>query len=327
MKKVVLLGGGVGSATFTRALKDLPVELTTIVSTFDDGGSTGAIRRDYGGWAVGDFRLCLLSGLDLDRETEDALNYRFGPGHLYGINTGNLLLKAYLAQFKNQRIAIRNLHKMLGLKNKVLPVSFAYAELTAQLTNGNALKNEDQIATYYSFSKAHIKTLRLSKTAPLNPDVRTAIRQADYLVMVPGHFFTSVLPHLYVKGFAEAWKKSRAKKIWVVNLLAHNGWDNFMDLRAHLGWFERKLGRRPFDLAVANSRIPQSVLRAVSDRFSETKITPEDLQYLKRNKIELIKTDLAANAIRKQQPNDTVMRAPLRHDAKKIQKFFRQIFA
>lgn len=65
-KKVVLIGGGVGSSTFTRALLGLPIELTTVVSAFDDGGSTGAIRRDYGGIALGDFRQCVLVSLNLN---------------------------------------------------------------------------------------------------------------------------------------------------------------------------------------------------------------------------------------------------------------------
>lgn len=324
MKKVVLLGGGVGASTFTKALKDLPIKLTTIVSTFDDGGSTGAIRRDYGGWAVGDFRLCLLAGLNMEKTLEKALNFRFGPGHLYGINTGNLVIKAYLEQFKNQRQAIAGLHRLLGIKNKVLPVSFSEAKLEATLTNGNVLKNEDQIATYYSFSRARIKSIRLSKSATLNPDARTAILKADYLIFAPGHFYTSVLPHIYVKGFADAWRKSKAKKIWMVNLLAHNGWDDFMSLRDHLAWFERKLGTRPFDSAVRNSRIPQRILRMVSDRFSETAATKSDRDYLKKNKIKFEIAGLASRIVLKQQPNDTVMRAPLRHDVQKIRKFFQK---
>jgi len=54
-KHIVLIGGGVGASTFTKAIKDLPIQLSTIVSTFDDGGSTGAIRRDYRGIALGYF--------------------------------------------------------------------------------------------------------------------------------------------------------------------------------------------------------------------------------------------------------------------------------
>ena len=99
LKKVVILGGGVGSSTFTKALKDLPIELTTIVSAFDDGGSTGALRRDYQGFALGDFRQCVVSSLNLQEKFVDSLNYRFGHGSLYGSNVGNLLLKSFLYQY------------------------------------------------------------------------------------------------------------------------------------------------------------------------------------------------------------------------------------
>ncbi len=322
MKKVVLLGGGVGSSTFTRALKDFPIQLTTIVSAFDDGGSTGAIRRDYGGFALGDFRQCILASLSLDESLEQALNYRFGPGQLYGINIGNVFIKSYLDQFSNERQGVKALHTLLHLKNKVLPISYTFARLEAKLVNGRVLESQDRIATYYSFSKAQIKDLQYSRPTVLNPDARAAILRADYLVFAPGHFFTSVLPHLFVNGFADAWRKSKAKKVWMVNLLAHNGQDSFYNLKDYLAWFERGLGKRPFDLAVLNKKVPKPVLRQVADRFSETTVTQEDLAYLAKQHIEYRLADLASASVRKQQANDTVLRAPLRHDLKKIQKFF-----
>src|SRR5438105_2186626 len=102
-KKIVLIGGGVGSSTFTQALKDLDINLTTIVSSFDDGGSTGAVRRDYGGIALGDFRQCVFASLDLNETLLSALNHRFGRGGLFGVNIGNLLVRSFLDQHKTER--------------------------------------------------------------------------------------------------------------------------------------------------------------------------------------------------------------------------------
>lgn len=324
MKRLVFLGGGVGSSTFTRALKDFPVELTTVVSAFDDGGSTGAMRRDYGGFALGDFRQAILASATLPADLEQTLNYRFGPGQLYGVNIGNTVIKAFLDQFKSQRRGVKELHKLLAIRNKVFPVSYKHARLEAELTNGRILENQDKIATYYSFDKAQFKNLRITPAAPLNPDVRSAMRKADYLIFAPGHFFTSVLPHIYVDGFADAWQKSKAKKVWMVNLLAHNGQDSFYNLRDYLDWFEHKLGRKPFDFAVLNKKIPKNILRLVADRYSETKVSSEDMAYLAKHGIKCETADLASSTLRKQQPNDTVWRAPLRHDIQKIQKFFRR---
>jgi uncharacterized cofD-like protein len=327
MKKVVLIGGGVGSSTFTRALKAFPIELTTIVSSFDDGGSTGAMRRDYGGIALGDFRQCIISSLDLDEKMDKTLNYRFGPGQLYSVNIGNVFLRAFLDQFSNQRQGVKELHKLLGMKNKVLPISYTFARLEAELVNGRRLENQDKIATYYSFSKAQIKNLGYSVPARINPEAQKAIINADYLIFAPGHFFTSILPHIFVKGFAEAWQKSKAKKIWIVNLLAHKGQDSFYTLKNYLEWFEKKLGKKPFDLAILNQPLSKKILNLVADRYSETKIKKEDLIYLNKKRISYEYANLASSTIRKQQPNDTVWRAPLRHDIPKIQQFFSKYFS
>lgn len=322
-KKVVLIGGGVGSSTFTRALKDLPVELSTIVSVFDDGGSTGAIRRDYGGIALGDVRQCFLASTEIDGELLNAMNYRFGRGNLYGINVGNLILRSFLDQFPTQRQGIIQLHKVLRMKNRVIPVSYTFAKLRAHLANGNWLEDQDQIANYYNFLRAPIRTLALSKRAKLNPDAKKVILQADYLIFAPGNFFTSLLPHLYVDGFPEAWRKSKAQKIWFVNLLAHKGQDSYYSLRDYIVWFERRLGRKPFHSLVLNKKVPAKILRAVSDRFDVLRVLPEDLKYLKRQDVDCFTADLVSLSVRKQQTNDTVMRAPLRHDVRKIQAFFR----
>lgn len=323
-KNVVLIGGGVGSSTFTKALKGLPVNLTTIVSAFDDGGSTGAIRRDYGGIALGDFRQCVLASLDLHEKVTQSLNSRFGRGNLFGINVGNLLLRSFLDQHGNEREGVARLHELLGLENRVFPVSYDFAKLGAKLSNKQVLSDQQQIADHLSFAEASIKELFLDAPARINSDAKEAMLKADYLIFAPGHFFTSVLPHLYVHGFAAAWKKSRAEKIWFVNLLAHRGQDSFYTLKDYLAWFEKNLGAKPFNLIVTNKNIDKKILDLVKDRFEKTKVTEDDLRHAESRKTDIVAADIVSPDLRPQQKNDTIMRAPLRHDPKKIRKFFKK---
>lgn len=325
MKKVVFIGGGVGSSTFTRAAKQLPVELTTIVSTFDDGGSTGAIRRDYRGIALGDFRQCIIASLDLDPKLIEVLNYRFGNGNLFGINIGNILIRAFLDSHQNQRQAVNRLHKILALSNKVVPVSYDFAKLKAKLSDGRVLPDQAAIATHFDFLKPTIKSLYLEKNAKISAEAAKAIKAADYLIFAPGHFFTSLLPHLYVDGFASAWKKSKAKKVWFVNLLAHRGQDHFYSLSDYLGWFQKKLGIKPFDTIYVNSQISQRLLNKVKQRFSQLKVTKKDLNLLRQLRIEFKTVDLVSSKLRKQPTNDTVPRAPMRHDTDKISKHLKKL--
>ncbi len=324
-KKVVLIGGGVGSSTFTGALKELPIDLATIVSTFDDGGSTGAIRRDYGGIALGDFRQCILASIHMDPALAKVLSYRFGRGNLFGVNIGNLLLKAFFQHYKNQKTAVAALHRQFGLVNKVIPVSYNFARLGARLSDKRILHDQHQIATYLNFSYSAIEDLFLDKPTQLNTDAAKALRQGDYLVFAPGHFFTSILPHGYVSGFSTSWKKGKGKKMWFANLLAHKGQDSFYTLSDYIRWFQKNLGSRPFDAIVVNKQVPKNLLHAVRDRFELLKITPKDKAFLDKLGIKLETADLVHGSIRKQQDNDTVFRAPLRHDPEKIKAYFQKL--
>ncbi len=326
-KNVVLIGGGVGSSVFTSSLLQLPVNLKTIVSSFDDGGSTGAIRRDYKGIALGDFRQCVLASVKFENSLLQAINHRFGGGSLFGINVGNLLIKSFLAQFPNERQGVLELHRILQLKNKIIPVSYTFAKLCAQLSNKFILRDQNEIATYLNFSEAAIKNLFLDKKALLSPEARKALRDADFLVFVPGHFFTSVLPHLLVEDFAKEWKKSKAKKVWFLNLLAHMGQDSFYTFKNYLSWFEKYLGKKPFDVVVVNKKVPQKILNMVKARFKAIEFTEEDARALQKHNIRVDIADLVSASIRKQQANDTVQRAPLRHDTKKIENYFKNLLS
>jgi len=325
MKKVVILGGGLGAAIFTKSLKDLPIQLTTIVSSFDDGGSTGQIRRDYGGWAVGDFRNCLLAASDLLEDIKQSLEHRFGPGQLYGVQAGNIFIKAILNTHRPFSKANRVIHRQLDIKHQVLPVSLSDSRIKAALSNRQTLVGQKSIADYLSFSRAPIKKISLTKESQLLPQAKEAMLEADYMVFAPGHFFTSILPHLSVMGFKEAWKLSRAQKLWFTNLLAHKGQDSFYNLLDYLGWFQKNLGLKPFQEIWYNAKIGQRLTGKVEDRFEPVKILPMDLGALKKLGIRTVSADLVERTLKTQQANDFIVRAPIRHDSRKITHIFKKI--
>lgn len=320
IKNVVIIGGGVGAATFTQALKDLPLKLTVIVSSFDDGGSTGLIRRDYGGWAVGDFRNCLLAASNLPEIAKQGLNHRFGPGQLLGMQAGNVLVKSFFSSHRPFSKANRLLHEHWQVGHCVLPVSLADCRVKAKLSGGRILVGQRAIAEHLSFASAPIKTIELTKTARLLPEARKAIIRADVILFAPGHFFTSLLPHLSVLGFVQAYKKSRAKKLWFLNLLAHRGQDSYYTLVDYLKWFQKVLGKRPFDIIISGGNPGKKIREAVKDRFLPVKITAKDLAVLNKIKIEFLNFGLSGSGLRGQNPHDFVQRAPLRHDPEKIRK-------
>ena len=94
MKKVVVLGGGTGNFVVLSGLKKYDVELSTIVSMADDGGSTGVLRDELGVLPPGDVRQCLVALSDSSRLMRSLMNYRFENGGLGGHSFGNILLSA-----------------------------------------------------------------------------------------------------------------------------------------------------------------------------------------------------------------------------------------
>lgn len=317
-KKIVLVGGGVGAAAFTRALSGLTPKITTIVSSFDNGGSTGIIRRDYGGWAVGDFRNCLIASAGLSDLTKAALNFRFGPGQFQGLQVGNILVKAVLDNVGNFKLARAVLKEIFKNQTEILPISISDSVVIAKLSNGRLLQGQREIAEYLSFSRAPIQKIGLTGNPKILAQAKTSMLKADYLFFAPGHFFTSLLPHLSVQGFAESWARSKAKKVWFVNLLAHRGQDSYYKLVDYLKWFQKGLGQKPFDIIVYNTNMPKKLTKQLQDHFLPIKVCTKDLQILNHLGIKVMGFDLRDKTLQIQHPNDLIKRAPVRHDPNKI---------
>lgn len=323
--KVVIFGGGVGSSTFAKALVGLPIEVSVVVSSFDDGGSTGSLRNDYGGIALGDLRQVLIQSSDLPDEFTQALNVRFASGLLKGVNVGNVLLKAFLNLHESERDGVIALNKLLRLKHSAMPISYSYAKLFGKTRKGDYLSDQDEIAKYLNFSDNEITEIGFDKSVDLNPDVKNAIDKADYLIFAPGHFFTSVLPHIFVPGFAQAWENSSAKKIWFYNLLAHKGQDDHYSLKDYLLWFQKQLGLKPFDAVFVNRNIPEHLLSFVDHRFTQTRCLVGDKKLLSNLGIKIAEVDLLSATLRKKTKNDSVFRAPLKHEVDKVKSCFENL--
>ena len=123
-KKVVILGGGTGTSTLVRGLKDFPVDLSVVVSVCDDGSSTGKLREEFDIPAVGDLRKVIASLSDTEPLFQSLLEYRFNTSSdLNGHPVGNLLLAALCNITGNISDGITSLSKVLNLKGKVLPLS------------------------------------------------------------------------------------------------------------------------------------------------------------------------------------------------------------
>lgn len=223
-KKIVTVGGGTGSFTVLKGLKNYPVAITAIVTMFDSGGSSGILRDEFGVLPPGDVRRCLIALSEEEAVLRKLFMFRFEKdSSVSGHSFGNLFLTALSNIFKDDDLAIEKAGELLNIKGRVLPVSLNKSNLIAFLKDGTVIKGETNIDIPKHNGENKIAKIILEPKARLNPKARLAILQADYIVIGPGDLYTSVIPNFLVGGMAEAIQESKAKKVYVTNLMTKWG--------------------------------------------------------------------------------------------------------
>ena len=225
MKKVVTIGGGTGHYSLLRGLKNYDVDLTAIVSVYDNGGSTGELRTEFGMLAPGDIRNCLVALSDESEIVELArlFEYRY-DGSLNKHNLGNLILKA-LGDIKgNMADAIKAASKILRVKGKVLPVSLDISDLYAKTDTDRLLKGEVEVSyPDKPDEKERIVQAWLEPKAHIYGEAAEEVRKSDLIVICPGDLYGSIIPNFLTKGMNEALQESKAEKLYVCNLVTKQG--------------------------------------------------------------------------------------------------------
>lgn len=218
--KLVCIGGGHGLGRLLVALKEAGDNLTGIVATTDDGGSTGRLREEADTIAWGDLRNCLNHLNGAPSVGQLLFEYRFNTqGDLNGHNLGNLILFALEQMSIRPTDAIQVIRDMLRIKSHVFPMSDQPTTLMADTKakdqrGGNTLMGELVIDD----SDEEIERLYLSPNVNAEQEVVNSIDQADAIILSAGSFMTSIMPSLLVSNIAQAINKSKAPLILVANL-------------------------------------------------------------------------------------------------------------
>jgi uncharacterized cofD-like protein len=233
MKNIVVIGGGSGIFNVLKGLKNYPVSITSIVTTFDNGGSTGILRDEFGTLPPGDLRrsLVALSPDTGDSTIRDLFNFRFPKdSSLHGHSFGNLFLQALTTITGSEVSAIKKAADILNIKNKILPISIDNAQLCAKLEDGEIIKGETNIDIPKHDGSIKIKEIYLEPSAIIYNEAYEAIINADLIVIGPGDLYTSILPNTLVEGFYDAIKNSKAKIVYILNIMTK--WGETNDFKA-----------------------------------------------------------------------------------------------
>ncbi len=249
--RIVAIGGGTGLSVVLRGLKEFDVDLTAVVTVADDGGSSGRLRTDFAMPPPGDIRNCLVALADTEPLLERLLQFRFPAGEgLAGHSFGNLFLAAMTHIMGDFESAIRETSRVLAVRGRVLPAVKEDVILRAVLEDGSTVEGESNIPA----CGQRIQRVELvpHDIEPL-PEVLEAIREADAIVVGPGSLYTSILPNLLVPGLADAIAESRAKKIFVCNVMTQPGETDSFTASRHVEVIYRHVGQRLFDYIIVNA--------------------------------------------------------------------------
>ncbi len=320
MKTIVIIGGGSATLNILRGLRQFATNNIVVVSTADDGGSTGILRKQLAVMPWGDVRQC-LTGLSY---TVPALcelfQYRFDKGHLKGHNAGNIILAALQKVTGSPESAIAEAARMLNIRGEVLFVSKEASTLSAKLSNGTVLTGEHVIDEPKKTRNSPIVKLMLSP-AEVNPRVLNAIARADAIILGPGDLFTSTFPNLLVRGVPEAIATSKAKKILITNIMTKHGQtDGFKAssfLQAVNGYLIAKTTKSVVDTVIVNSQKPSAEILSRYKKEKASYVIP-DINKLKRTKVKIVAKPLLSNHLVKKINGDGLKRSLIRHDALKI---------
>ncbi len=244
--RVVAAGGGTG---LPRVLSGLAgrvaagdgraVDVTAIVTTADDGGSSGELRRRYGVPAPGDVRNCLVALAEGLNPLADLFQHRFeGEGGLAGHTVGNVVLTALAQRLGSFSAAVEAAGRLLEVRGRVVPGSVDPVELVAELGDGRLVRGETRVAS----SPARIERVLLSRASPAPPEAVAAVLAADLVVLGPGSLYSSVLASLLGRGLPEALRDTGAVRVLVVNLVTQPGETDGYDAADHLRAVRRHLG-------------------------------------------------------------------------------------
>ena len=229
--RIVALGGGHGLYATLSAARRLTPHVTAVVTVADDGGSSGRLRSELDVVPPGDLRMALAalaSDSPHSRLWATIIQHRFGGnGALAGHPIGNLLLAGLNEVLADPVAALDELGRILGVKGRVLPMCPIALQIEADVAGletdpriSRVIRGQVAVAT----TPGKVRRVRLLPgDPPATRQAVDAVMAADLVVLGPGSWFTSVIPHVLVPGLVAALKSTSARRAVVLNLAAEPG--------------------------------------------------------------------------------------------------------
>ncbi len=304
-KKIVVIGGGTGTTSVLEGLKEKFVKISAVITVADTGGSSGRLRREMNIPPPGDIRNCLVSLAKENSLSAKLLSYRFQEEDscLNGHNLGNIII-AGLTKIKGDfGDAVIELSHLLQIDGETMPFTTEDVTICAEFDNGAIVKGEADITNY----RGKIKRVFIEPD-DAKPYLRALerISEANVIVFGPGSLFTSVIPPILFTSVTDTIRRSKAKKVFVVNIMTEQGETDGFAASDHIKAIEEVIGKGTIDYAVVNTG---EISKSVLSKYEYARSFPvvADCDNIRKMGIKCVKGNLATER------GDTI-----RHNSEKL---------
>ena len=292
--KIVVIGGGSGLNTLLEGIKKYTSNITAIVTVSDYGETLAKDNEKMKYLQLEDIKNG-MAALSLHEKSKmsQLLNYRFSDGVLKGVAFSDIYFEAITDISNGLAEAVNNSNQIFKIYGKVLPITEDKMKICAELGNGYVVEEKSKIASvvYDKLTKINRVYLSPSNCKP-TPGVIDAIREADSIIIGPGSLYTNVIPNLLVNGVARAIKESKAKKIYVCNIMTEPGLTDNYSVADHINSIVEHCGEGLIDYCLYDTGevIPEIIKRYNRDGAD---LVEQDLNDIMDKRIKFIKENLS----------------------------------
>lgn len=318
MKKITVLGGGTGTFVVLSGLKQFDVDLGAVVTMTDSGGSTGKLRVQLGVLPPGDLRQCFVALSEAPDLWRKLFLYRFENGDFEGHNFGNIFMSALEKVSPSYDDVLSTVKFVLKSKGDVFPVTHETTHLCVEYENGKVLKGEGHIDEN-QMEQSRIKRAFLDPEVDAHSAAVDRILSSDIVVIGPGDLYTSIIPVLLPRGVQKAIQETKAKLVYIVNLMTKSGQTVNYTAGDHVKDLENYTGRKMDVIVAHNGPIEERILDWYEDHHEHPVV--DDLGSDSR----VVRAFVADNTTVEKNKGDVLTRSILRHDSNKLAAVIKEL--
>lgn len=296
-QKIVCLGGGIGTVQLLKGLRPHSKNITVVCSMADDGGSGGRLRRLYSIPPPGDLINCLVALSDAEPILRELLLFRFAGNRwgkddsLGGQKLGNLIVVALATLTGSFEKGLKEAERLFSSHGQILPATCENVSIWAKTVEGKQVYGEENIDLGKYNGIRALSEIHLTPTkVTTSKEVLGAIARAEIIIAGPGDLYTTVLPVLLVPQIRRAVKKSRSKKIFVVNVANKPFETPHYNISDYLRAIKKHCGEVLFEYILVNTNFKPKLPRKLNYEYvalTDTGLSDFRLKVIKRDLVEV----------------------------------------